>query len=115
MRTTLAGTVKVQLCAQAMCLEEMLGVDVLQGAIFFGKTDKRLDLVIDQSLRSDTEAAAARLHEIVSSRVTPRAQYTKKCPKCSLLDVCAPKVMEGSRKVKSYLKRVITETMEVDL
>jgi CRISPR-associated exonuclease Cas4 len=106
---------EVQLCAQAMCLEEMLGVDVLQGAIFFGKTGKRLDVMIDQSLRSDTKAAAARLHEIAASSATPTAKFENKCGKCSLLDVCAPKIMEGSRKVKSYLKRAIAETTEVDL
>lgn len=98
---------EVQLCGQGLCLEEMLGVTVPMGAIYFGKTGRRMEVALDTQLRSETEAAAERLHEILTSGSTPKAKYGKKCSQCSLLDLCMPKVSGGTRKVESYLKRSI--------
>lgn len=101
---------KVQLCAQAMCLEEMLGVEVPCGALFYGKIRHRLDVTFDLSLREDTQKAAARAHEVISSGVTPRAIYTKKCDSCSLKEHCLPKLIEKKPSVENYLKRMVAET-----
>src|SRR4030042_5519578 len=60
---------KIQLCAQAICLEEMLGVEVPCGALFYGKTRHRLEVTFDPSLRENTQQAAARAHEVISSGV----------------------------------------------
>lgn len=105
---------EVQLCGQAICLEEMLGVDVPAGAIYFGKTARRLEVPFDHHLRAETESAAKLLHEILSSAATPKAKYGKKCPQCSLLDVCMPKVTERASRVKSYLSRAMTAPTEDD-
>jgi CRISPR-associated exonuclease Cas4 len=100
---------EVQLCGQALCLEEMLGVKIPAAAIYFGKTARRMEIILDMQLRGETAAAAALLHQIFASRVTPQAKYGKKCPKCSLFDLCMPRATEGTRKVKAYLKSAIRD------
>jgi len=99
---------RVQLCAQALCLEEMHGVPVPRGAIFYGKTRKREVVELDAALRAKTEAAVARFHEIVDTGTTPPAVYSKACESCSLNEWCLPKKtqspMEASRFLASYLK-----------
>src|SRR3989441_7882327 len=62
---------RVQLCAQALCLEEMLVAPVPAGALFYGRTRRRFDVLFDARLRATTEAACARLHELFQSRRTP--------------------------------------------
>jgi CRISPR-associated exonuclease Cas4 len=101
---------EVQLCAQALCLEEMLDVAVPHGALFYGKTVRRLEVSFDDSLRAETEDAARRLHEIVRSGKTPRVRYQKKCPECSLVSVCMPKITGVRRDVGSYLRAALKET-----
>jgi CRISPR-associated exonuclease Cas4 len=95
---------KVQLCAQAICLEEMMNVAIPGGALFYGQTRRREDVVFDEKLRQETEEAAMKVHELIESGVTPRAEYSKKCKKCSLYDVCMPKV---SRKASNYLMKAM--------
>lgn len=91
---------EVQLCAQALCLEEMTGKPVPQGALFYAQTRRRLAVMFDEELRRLTESAAASLREIFASRRTPQAEYSaQKCRACSLLDLCRPKAGEGSVKV----------------
>jgi CRISPR-associated exonuclease Cas4 len=97
---------EVQLCAQALCLEEMLSVSVPDGALFYGKTARRQPVTFDEELRSGTEAAAARLHELFSAGVTPKAVFVKnKCRQCSLFERCVPEVSDGKARVSGYLKR----------
>lgn len=98
---------EVQVCAQALCLEEMLGVAVPEGALFYGKTARRQAVVFDESLRKETEKAAERLHELFRLRSTPKAVYVKnKCRQCSLVDVCLPKQTGASRSVSQWLARM---------
>ena len=83
---------EVQLCAQAICLEEMLGKPVPEGALFYGEPRRRTIVPITAALRATTEDAAARLHRLFEARVTPPAAYDKaKCERCSLLEICKPK------------------------
>jgi CRISPR-associated exonuclease Cas4 len=103
---------KVQLCAQAMCLEEMLGVEVPEGALFYGKTRRRVDVVFDADLRLKTEETAARLHELFSAALTPLAVYDEKCESCSFLSLCLPKATAGKRSVARYLAEVVREPGE---
>jgi CRISPR-associated exonuclease Cas4 len=84
---------EVQLCAQAMCLEEMLNVAVPGGAIFHIKSKRRREIVFDAALRQATEEAARRLHEIVSSGEVPPPVLHPKCKECSLHDVCMPELI----------------------
>ncbi|MBC7247326.1 MAG: CRISPR-associated protein Cas4 [Actinobacteria bacterium] len=105
---------EVQLCAQALCLEEMLGVTIPVGALYYGKSVRRLELAFDKELRKKTEVASERLHELVARACTPKAYYSKKCEKCSLIDVCLPKATSRKRSVNSYLSRLILESGEED-
>jgi CRISPR-associated exonuclease Cas4 len=95
---------KVQLCAQAICLEEMLNVEIKNGALFYGRTRRREDVVFDVKLRLETEEAARKVHVLIESRLTPKPEYSKKCKKCSLYELCMPKV---NRKASSYLMKAV--------
>ncbi|MBI4962191.1 MAG: CRISPR-associated protein Cas4 [Desulfomonile tiedjei] len=101
---------EVQLCAQALCLEEMLNVRINEGALFYGKTKRRLEISFDEKLRTETEVAAQDLHRLVDSRSTPKAKYQKKCRECSLLAVCMPKVTGVQRNVAAYLQKALNPT-----
>jgi len=94
---------EVQLCAQAMCLEEMLGVEIPQGAIFYGQPRRRHDVALTAALRVQTENAAQRLHELLRSGETPAAVYEKKCDRCSLLELCMPRVAGQRKSAARYL------------
>ncbi|MGD0770595.1 MAG: CRISPR-associated protein Cas4 [Tepidisphaeraceae bacterium] len=103
---------RVQLCAQALCLEEMLGVMVSAGALFYGKTRRRLDVAFDESLRNLTAQTIARLHELIAARITPSAIYEKaKCERCSLMDLCMPKAGSCSSGAGKYLDYALTRTL----
>jgi len=101
---------KIQLCAQAICLEEMLGIDVLSGALFYGQTRRRLDVLFDASLRRETERAAEAAHELIQAGKTPKPVYAKRCDRCSLAAECLPRTMEKKRSVRSYLTRMLGES-----
>ena len=98
---------KVQLCAQALCLEEMLDIDIPAGALFYGKTRRRQDVAFDSALRLETENAAKRLHELFESGCTPKPVYAKKCDSCSFVNLCMPKTLGKKRSVNSYIQRII--------
>ncbi|MGQ9576966.1 MAG: CRISPR-associated protein Cas4, partial [Thermoguttaceae bacterium] len=86
---------RVQLCAQALCLEEMLGVAIPAGVLFYGRTRRRLDVAFDSTLRSLVESSARRLHELIAAGRTPPAAHEAKCDACSLRELCLPKAMAG--------------------
>jgi len=81
---------EVQLCGQAICLEEMLNCRIERGALYYGAQHKRYDVVFDGELRAETARMARRLHELIGHGVTPPAVYQKRCDRCSLKDVCMP-------------------------
>jgi CRISPR-associated exonuclease Cas4 len=97
----------IQLCAQAMCLEEMLSISVPKGAIFYGRTRRRLDVSFDDALRQETEEAAKQAHQLINSGLTPPPVYEKRCESCSLIGECLPKKIGGKSSVKLYLTRML--------
>jgi CRISPR-associated exonuclease Cas4 len=96
----------VQLCAQAMCLEEMLNVSIPEGALFYGKTRRWADVVFDEGLRRETEETADKARQLIASGITPAPVYAKRCESCSLIGECMPKKMEKKLSVKRYLQRM---------
>lgn len=98
---------RVQLCAQAICLEEMLKVAIREGALFYGQTRRREDVIFDTALRQETEDIARKVHKLIKSGITPKAEYSKKCERCSLLEVCMPKTCGKARSVSKYLLSAI--------
>jgi len=100
---------KVQLCAQALCLEEMLNTTIPGGALFYGQTRHRLDVAFDERLRWETEETAKQAHALIASGETPKPVYAKRCENCSLIAECLPKTIQKKRSVRSYLTRIIGE------
>jgi len=104
---------EVQLCAQALCLEEMLGTPVPAGAIFYGQTRHRHDVRFDDALRRETEEAAARLHRLFASGVTPPPVREPKCDQCSLIDLCLPAAPAHS--ARRFLDRLLRQAAAGEL
>ncbi len=110
---------KVQLCAQALCLEEMLNTVVRRGAFFYGRIRRRVPVEIDEQLRKQTTEIIAAVRDLVSRRRVPTlgelvqdagvttARYLKKCSRCSLRDICQPKAMR-ERKLGQYMEGLYT-------
>lgn len=87
----------VQLCAQALCLEEMTGTEVPMGAFYYGQTKRRKEVSFDAALRALTETTVEQVAALFAQGRTPPAEYeAAKCRGCSLLDQCRPKAMERS-------------------
>ena len=103
---------EVQLCAQALCLEEMLAAEVPAGALFYGQTRRRLEVRFDAALRELTETAAARLHQLIGSAITPPPVREPKCDRCSLLAVCMPDAPAHS--ARKYLDRALRQAVADD-
>jgi CRISPR-associated exonuclease Cas4 len=100
---------KVQLCAQALCIEEMMNTMVPSGALFYGKIRRRQDVDFDGQLRRQTEDTAKRFHELIESGVTPRPVNSRRCDNCSMYDLCLPKTVEKARSIKNYLMNAVRE------
>jgi CRISPR-associated exonuclease Cas4 len=100
---------RVQVCAQALCLEEMLGVSVPEGALFYGKEQRREVVAIGDALRRETEDVAAAVHRMLTEGRTPPPEYASKCDSCSLVDICLPRRVGGEGRVARYLARVLGE------
>jgi CRISPR-associated exonuclease Cas4 len=93
---------RVQLCAQALCLEEMTGSAVPEGALFYGKTRRREQVFFDHALREKTRETIDAVRDLLAQSALPAPDAGKKCEQCSLNDVCAPKIC--SRNVAAYLE-----------
>lgn len=100
---------KVQLCAQALCLEEMLKADIPDGALFYGKTRHRIDVEFTQGLREETLDTADRLRKFIRAGFTPAPVYGKKCESCSLMSVCLPKIIQNTASVEQYIRQAVNK------
>jgi len=96
---------EVQLCAQALCLEEMLSVHIPDGALFLGETQHRTAVAFDDALRSETESVCLAVQKLFAEGVTPPAIYNKRCESCSLIENCLPKSAGCNKSVKLWLAR----------
>lgn len=97
-----------QLCAQAMCLEEMLCCAVREGAVYYGETRHRVVVQLDQDLRDQVRSSLTEMHELYKKRYTPKVKPSKACNVCSLKDLCLPKLMRAKR-VSDYLTSAMEE------
>ncbi len=98
---------RVQLCAQAICLEEMLDMEITEGALFYGKERRRQNVCFDDVLRQKTAAAAGRFHDMILSGRTPPPEYTSRCKSCSLAETCMPRKM-GKKSATAYIDAILT-------
>lgn len=98
----------LQLCAQAMCLEDMLCCDIPEGALYYGQTRRREPVSFTTQLRTQLKASLQQMHELYQKGYTPRVRPKKGCQSCSLREICLPKLMK-SRSVSAYLKDAMEE------
>lgn len=98
---------EVQLCAQVVCLEEMLKVSIPQAAFFYGKPKRRHQVTINPALRNETARLALELHALTQKGKTPQADLknSKKCKSCSLLNICLPQITGIKKKVDYYIRQ----------
>ncbi len=94
---------EVQLCAQAICLEEMFGTAVPEGALFYGETRRRTVVPFDPALRTLTATVAADTRGMITAQITPPPVYTHACEKCSLQDICRPRKLEKPPCIATWL------------
>jgi CRISPR-associated exonuclease Cas4 len=99
---------RVQLCAQALCIEEMMGLPVPEGALFYAAPRRRDTVVLDVRLRARTEALVVELREIVEGALVPPPRYGAHCRSCSLIEVCRP-TLHGGRSTAAWIERVRLE------
>jgi len=102
---------EIQLCAQALCLEEMLNCSVQMGFLYYGQPRKRYEVVFDNNLRDETKSTAEHLHRVFQEHVIPAAHYEKKCNNCSLLSHCMPKAVNTRKSALKFLANVINESI----
>lgn len=95
---------RLQVAAQALCLEEMHGVEIREGALFYGETRRRERVEVTSKLRKEVAALAKRMHVLFESRITPHACMSSKCRRCSLADECMPEL--GGLSVSGYWNRL---------
>ncbi|MBM9614803.1 CRISPR-associated protein Cas4 [Desulfobulbus rhabdoformis] len=99
-------TDRVQLCAQALCLEEMLQCEVQQGALYYGQKKRRVEVFFDTDLRANTSKTAMAVHTLLKERRTPPPHYNKRCENCSFIATCLPKVA-SQKQVGKYLQQMV--------
>ena len=103
---------RVQLCAQALCLEEMTGKAVPQGAIYYWEPRRREIVELTAGLRSETRALCREMHRLYSARLTPPAIEFKGCKKCSLIDLCLPGKLGSNRSARRYFETAIRRELQ---
>ena len=91
---------RAQLCAQAMCLEEMLGIAIPDGAVYYAQTRRREPVEFTAELRALVEKSAREMHALMQKEYTPRAKRTKACESCSLKDGCLPALSKAPEVMK---------------
>lgn len=96
---------EVQLAAQTMCLEEIYAIHIPHGVLFYGEIRRRVDVNITDELRNIVRQCAKNMHEIFSTAVTPKAEYSKRCDNCSLKNICMPKIYRAYSSVETYLNK----------
>lgn len=96
---------EVQLCAQAMALEEMFAVEIAEGALFYGQPRRRTPVAFDPALRALTQEAAAATRVLIAEGRTPRMTYNKtRCDACSLIEICRPQATGAARSAHTWLE-----------
>jgi CRISPR-associated exonuclease Cas4 len=101
----------LQLCAQAMCLEEMLLCEIPEAFLFYGETKRRLKVTINDEIREKVKIMAQEMHELYNRRHTPKVRGSKRCKACSLSDICIPKLCKNTSAI-SYIENNILEVGE---
>lgn len=97
---------EVQLCAQAMCLEEMYNLCIREGCLYYGETRRREVVIFDLDLRSKVEEYSKMMHYLYKNAITPLPKYKSHCKSCSLYDICLPKYLTKPKSVSAYFTKI---------
>ncbi len=98
---------EVQLCAQAICLEEMYNINIAWGWLYYGKIRHRFGIEFNGELRRMVKDYAIRMHKLFDERKTPGPIFNKQCQLCSLRELCLPEALSNSPSVSKYLKEFL--------
>lgn len=99
---------QLQLAAQAMCLEEMFSTQIMEGALFYGETKRREVVEITETLRREVKETFLEMHQYYERKYTPKVKMSKGCNRCSLKEICMPR-LEKTISVKKYISQVFQE------
>ena len=102
---------EVQLCMQAICLEEMLNTQISSGKIFYGSIKRRVTVEFSDELRNHVEVISREMHQILKDGQVPLAEKKKSCKSCSLVDLCKPDITDFKGKVNSYINKVLGDVL----
>ena len=104
----------VQLCAQAICLEEMLGVDIPRGAIFYGQPRRRTQVEFDEELRVKVSELCERARRMIEAGAIPPPRLGKHCKNCSLVNECMPEISGNAEKgrAEKYIQKLLKEAID---
>lgn len=91
-----------QLCAQAICLEEMLCCHIQEGALYYGQPQRRESVVFTDEMRNEVSCAIAQMHDLISKGYTPTVRLNRQCKSCSLNSVCLPEIAK-TKSVNDYI------------
>ncbi|MCZ2123582.1 MAG: CRISPR-associated protein Cas4 [Anaerolineales bacterium] len=98
---------ETQLCAQALCLEEMLSVTIPKGYLYYGEIRRRVEIEFAHELRTLVKEMSDEMHNYFSRGYTPKVKTSKACRSCSLADICLPKLQEKVMPASKYIKQMI--------
>jgi CRISPR-associated exonuclease Cas4 len=98
---------EAQLCAQAICLEEMLAVTIPVGYLYYGETRHRVEVELTAELRHLVRAMSDEMHAYFQRGYTPRVKPSKACRSCSLADICLPELLENVIPASKYIKQQV--------
>ena len=99
----------LQLCGQAICLEEMLCCEIPEGALYYGEIRRRVPVAFTKELRDEVRGILDQMHDLYRRGHTPKVKPTKSCNACSMKELCLPRLMK-SRSVAAYLKDAMEES-----
>lgn len=97
-----------QLCAQAICLEEMFQTEIPQGYLYYGEKRRRTCVEFTANMRHDVKKLSTEMHDLFKKGYTPKTKYTKQCKACSLENLCVPK-LQKTGSVRNYIKQNIKD------
>lgn len=99
---------RLQLCAEAICLEEMLSCEIVEGALFYQRTRRRERVELTEELRGTVVAMVQEMHQLFSRGHTPRVKPRKACSACSLKDICLPELLKA-KSAEQYIHAYVNE------
>ncbi len=102
------GADELQLCAQAICLEEMFVTDISKGALYYAALRRRVEVAFTEELRKNVKEDLAEMYRLYERRYTPKAKWTKACKSCSMYEICRPDLTKGLS-ASEYVRRTLED------